>query len=82
VTAENGGTVSVVDTTSHTVIATIALTGANVRPMGVVVSPDGRWVYVTYGRGGTVVAIDTATNMPVGSVEVGAGPRGVAIVPH
>ena len=44
VTSENGGTVSVVDTAKHTVIRTIRLTGPNVRPMGVVVSPDGQRV--------------------------------------
>lgn len=41
VTAENGGTVSVVDTSTHTVTDTIQLTGETVRPMGIVVSPDG-----------------------------------------
>jgi YVTN family beta-propeller protein len=81
VTAENGGNVSVVDTASHKVIATIPLTGTNVRPMGAVVSPDGQRLYVTTGRGGTVVAIDTATNKPVGSVEVGTRPWGLAISP-
>jgi YVTN family beta-propeller protein len=60
---------------------TIRLSGPNVRPMGVVVAPDGGRVYVTTGRGGTVVAIDTKTNKPVGSVEVGPRPWGIAISP-
>jgi YVTN family beta-propeller protein len=49
--------------------------------MGVVVSPDGQRVYVSTGRGGTVVAIDAKTNMPVGSVAVGTRPWGIAMSP-
>jgi YVTN family beta-propeller protein len=49
--------------------------------MGVVVSPDGARVYVTTGRGGTVVVIDAATRQPVGSVAVGARPWGIAVSP-
>ena len=71
---ENGGSVSVVDTASRKVTATIQLTGQNVRPMGAVVSADGQRLFVTTGRGGTLVAIDTRTNTPVGSVDVGARP--------
>ena len=80
-TAENGGTVSVIDTSTHAVVETIRLTGEGVRPMGVAVSPDGAWVYVTTGRGGTVVKIDAATNHPSGSVQVGERPWGLAISP-
>ena len=81
VTSENGASISVVDTTSHTVIETIKLTGENVRPMGAVVSLDGRRLFVSTGRGGTVVAIDTKTNKPVGSVAVGTRPWGLALSP-
>ena len=80
-TSENGASISVVDTATHTVIQTIRLTGENVRPMGAVVSPDGQRLYVTTGRGGTVVALDTATNKPVGSVAVGTRPWGLALSP-
>ena len=62
-------------------IDTIQLTGPNVRPMGSVVSPDGRRLYVSTGRAGTVVSIDTATNRPVGSVAVGTRPWGIALSP-
>ena len=47
--------------------------------MGLVVSPDGKFLYVSTGRGKMVVAIDTATNKPAWSVEVGPRPWGVAI---
>jgi YVTN family beta-propeller protein len=63
------------------VIETLKLTGENVRPMGAVVSPDGRRLYVSTGRGRTIVAIDTKTNKPVGSVEVGPRPWGLALSP-
>ena len=66
---------------THRVISTIKLTGELMRPMGVVPSPDGKFVFVTSGRGKTVVIIDTATNMPVGSVEVGERPWGLAVSP-
>ena len=59
VTAENGGTVHVVDTKTHTVRKTLKITGEMARPMGVIASPDGSRVYVTTGRGQMLLAIDT-----------------------
>ena len=47
--------------------------------MGVVVSPDARRVYVANGRGGTVSAIDAATNAVTATVPVGARPWGIAL---
>jgi YVTN family beta-propeller protein len=81
VTAENEGTVSVVDTARHRVLRKIQLSGELVRPMGVVVSPDNSRVYVTTGRGGTVVAIDTRTWRPVATIAVGSRPWGIGISP-
>jgi len=49
--------------------------------MGAVVFPDGRRLYVSTGRGGTVVSIDTKTHQPVGSVAVGPRPWGLALSP-
>ena len=60
---------------------TIKLTGENVRPMGVVVSPDGKRVFVSTGRGGSVIVIDTATNAATGSVKVGDRPWGIGLSP-
>ncbi|GIT66740.1 MAG: hypothetical protein Ct9H300mP25_02120 [Acidobacteriota bacterium] len=67
-----------IDTTVHEVVHTIQLTGEMVRPMGVVVSPDSSVVYVTTGRGRSVIAIDAVTYEPVASVEVGKTLRGVS----
>ena len=76
--SENGSSVTVVDAMSHKVIETIPLEGQMVRPMGVIASSDGRHVFVSTGRGKSVVTIDTATNMPIGVVEVGERPWGIA----
>ena len=81
VTAENAGAVAVVDAKKHEVIRTIQLTGELVRPMGAVASPDGRFVFVSTGRGKNVVIIDTATDQPVGTVEVGERPWGIDVSP-
>ena len=56
VTAENGGTVHVVDTKTHSVTKTLKITGEMARPMGVTASPDGKRVYVTTGRGQMLLA--------------------------
>jgi YVTN family beta-propeller protein len=79
VSAENGSAVIVVDATTHEPIDTITLEGGDlVRPMGVTTSGDGTLVFVTTGRGGSVVIIDTATNTVAGAVEVGERPWGIA----
>jgi YVTN family beta-propeller protein len=47
----------------------------------VVVSPDGRRVYVANGRGGTVSVIDAATNVVTNTLAVGQRPWGIDITP-
>ena len=44
-------------------------------------SPDGKWVYVTNGRGGTLTVIQTATDSIAALVRVGARPWGVGVTP-
>lgn len=79
ITAENGAAVMVVDAIAHTPIETIALDGGDlVRPMGVVSSADGKLVFVSTGRGKSVVIIDTATNRAIAAIEVGERPWGIA----
>ena len=74
-------TVSVIDTATDTVIATILPVG--LVPFGVAVSPDGSKVYVTNSVSptGTVSVIDTATNTVSATVPVGIAPFGVAVKP-
>jgi YVTN family beta-propeller protein len=79
-TNEADGTLSVVDVASRKVIGTIKLPG-EAKPMGIAVSPDGKTIYVSTGRGGQVVAVDAATDAVTGSVAVGRRPWGIAITP-
>jgi YVTN family beta-propeller protein len=70
--------VSVIDTKTNTVTATIPVGNS---PWGVAVSPDGRSVYVTNIRSGTVSVIDTRTNTVVATIPAGSNPYGVAVSP-
>jgi YVTN family beta-propeller protein len=71
-------TVSVVDTATNTVTATITV-GSDT--FGVAVSPDGSKVYVANDNADTVSVIDTATNTVTATITVGSGPFGVAVTP-
>jgi YVTN family beta-propeller protein len=44
-------------------------------------SLDGRWLYAADMDGTTVQVVDTSSNKPVGSIEVGQGPVQVAFAP-
>jgi YVTN family beta-propeller protein len=72
-------TVSVLNTASNTVTATIPV---GFFPTGVAVSPDGRTVYVANENSGTVSVIDTATNTVSATIPVGNEPFGVAVSPN
>jgi len=81
----SAGTVSVINTTTNTVVATIPGVGTN--PIGVAVSPNGSKVYVgdafISNEGvSKVFVIDTATNTVVASIPVGFGAAFVAISPN
>lgn len=81
VSAENAAAVYVVDSRQHRLIGPVKLPDAAMKPMGVVAAPDRPHVYVSTGRGKAVVIIDTATNKPVASIEVGERPWGIAVSP-
>src|SRR6185369_6724440 len=70
--------VSVIDTTSNTVVATIAV---GPQPNGVAVTPNGERVYVSNFQADTVSVIDAATRAVVGTIGVGEEPVGIAISP-
>src|SRR5574337_1139763 len=63
----NGGSssVSVIDTSSNTVIATLAVGNL---PVGVSITPDGTWAYVANAGDTTVSVIGTASNTVVATV--------------
>jgi YVTN family beta-propeller protein len=83
-----GCTVSVIDSATHTVIATVAVGGCEDSPTplpggpyAVAVSPDGSRIYVTLEEG-FISVIDAATNTMVGGpFSAGPGAAGVAINP-
>ena len=79
VTNSGDNTVSVIDTATNTVVATIGLPAGSA-PHGVAVTPDGKHVYVSGNRG--VQVIDTATNTVVATV-LGLGPSfgAIAVTP-
>jgi YVTN family beta-propeller protein len=78
VTNSQSDSVSVIDTTTHTVVATIAGIG---RPIGVAVTPNGSRVYVTDTENYFVTVIDAATNTAFASIAVGPLPWALVVSP-
>src|ERR1700730_12770628 len=78
ITNNGANNVSVIDTASNTVTATVAV-GPN--PTGVAVHPGGTRVYVANQSSNTVSVIDTSTNTISATVAVGTFPTGVAVNP-
>jgi YVTN family beta-propeller protein len=82
VTAEEGGTVSVVDARAHRVLRTIRIEAPRARPMGLALAPDGKTLWVSNGRGGSATAIDTGSFEVLRTVETGgARSWGIAVTP-
>jgi YVTN family beta-propeller protein len=75
----DAGTVSVIDTATNTVVATIPVVAS---PAYMAITPDGAFAYVANTTSDTVSVIDTGTNTVVATVPVGRGPIGVAITPN
>jgi YVTN family beta-propeller protein len=71
VTNSGSGTLSVIDTASDTVVATIPVGG---EPRGVAAHPDGRRVYVADASNGIVVVVDRSTASVEKTISVGDGP--------
>jgi YVTN family beta-propeller protein len=69
--------VAVLDTLTNEVVKTIGVTA----PDGLVLTPDGKKVYVASGDTGSVKVIATDTDSIVTSIDVGAKPAGLAITP-
>ncbi|MDQ7843629.1 MAG: PxKF domain-containing protein [Armatimonadota bacterium] len=71
-------TVSVIDTATNAVVATLAVGRS---PWGVVVSGDGTRVYVANQSGNSVSVIDAASRSILTTIPVGSMPYGVALNP-
>lgn len=74
----NHGTVTVIDTATNKVTATVPV-GAD--SYGIAISPDGRQVYVANSGSANVTVISTSTSTVTATVPVGAGPRQIAFSP-
>jgi YVTN family beta-propeller protein len=75
-------TVSVIDTASDTVIATVPVGEG---PAGVAITPDGLSVYVTNSfesSPGSVSVISTLSNTVVATIPVGEEPQGITVTPN
>src|SRR2546430_16291635 len=73
---ERSGTVSVIDTASDQVVATIKAGG---KPRGIAASPDGRRLYVSDQPSGALLIVDLARREVSGQIPVGKSPEGVGI---
>jgi YVTN family beta-propeller protein len=82
VNAENDGTIVLFDAVKNVKLQEIPLGKAGeIKPMGLVLSPDAKHLYVSTGRGKKVFVVDTTTNQATGSFEVGLRPWGIAVSP-
>jgi YVTN family beta-propeller protein len=82
VACETTSALTVIDARAHTRTADLELPGNLIRPMGLVISPDGKTLYATGGRGKTVhvIAIDGATPRVVSTIgDVGVRPWGIGV---
>ena len=68
--------VAVIDTAQNKVVATVSVPKG---PHGLVITPDGRKVYVSSDGASTVSVIDTVSDRVIATVEVGANPHGLAV---
>ena len=80
VTNEFGGSLTVFSTDDYQVLRTISLGDPSVvRPMGIV-SPDGKYLYVTTGRYGAVLEVDAQNGRVTRTFpKVGQRPWGIAL---
>jgi YVTN family beta-propeller protein len=70
--------VAVIDTANNRVLRTIPVPQG---PHGLVMTPDGRKVYVSSDGASTVSVIVTTTDQVVSSIDVGPNPHGLALSP-
>jgi YVTN family beta-propeller protein len=71
--------VAVIDTGTDKVLRTISVPAG---PHGMVITPDGRRVYVSSDGDSTVSVIDTGTDVVTTTIQVGQAPHGLAVTPN
>lgn len=78
--SESTGELNVIDTVNLKVQKVITLPPGS-RPMSVKVALDGRKVYVSDGRAGTISVLDSHTYELLNTIKVGTRPWGIALSP-
>jgi YVTN family beta-propeller protein len=81
VSGEMDGSITVIDTATRKALRTLKLQGELTRPVGMVVSHDGKELFVATGRGKQLLALDPDSGAIRRQVEVGPRPWGVALSP-
>jgi YVTN family beta-propeller protein len=76
-----GGSVTVIDVNTSTVVTKIPVCSDSCFPTIPAVTPNGARVYVTNSFHNTVTVIDTLTNTVIDTITVGQSPSGIAITP-
>lgn len=77
---ETSAAIAIVDADACQLMDTVSVP-APALPMGSALSPDGRELYVSTGRGNHVVVLDTTTRKIVATIPVGTRPWGIALSP-
>jgi len=77
-TITKDNTITVIDTFTNNVIATIPV---GKYPWGVAISPDGTKLYATNFMSNTVSVINRTSNTVTATIPVGEYPNGVAVTP-
>jgi PQQ-dependent catabolism-associated beta-propeller protein len=76
--AEIGGTVQLIDAKRHKVLKRVRL-GATDKPVGMVLSPDEKKLYVATGRGNGVAVVDTSAMKMTAKIPTGERVWGIAL---
>src|SRR5215475_1780316 len=78
--SESAGQLHIIDSVDHKLLKTIELPKGS-RPMCVKAAADGKKVYLSTGRAGTVDVLDTSKEEVNNAIKVGTRPWGIAISP-
>jgi YVTN family beta-propeller protein len=78
VSGESDASITIIDVTTNQVVSTIRLAAGSM-PVGVVLSPDEKYLYVANGRGKTVSQIELSSNTILQTTTVGKRPWGIGI---
>jgi YVTN family beta-propeller protein len=78
--SESAGILNVIDTAQYKVTKTVTMPEGS-RPMAAKLSPDGKLLYVSNGRGGSISVLDTHNYAVLDTIKVGVRPWGIVLSP-